>query len=117
MSHLRRTCKRKVIIMARTTIKIKYTDPKQANQTIERILSSHNYKHICENGENVWKCGVGFWTAMKYIKIEFADNNTVLVSGWIRAVAGSEQDLNGFAGGLPKKQIMNVIQELQQYIH
>ena len=103
--------------MARTTIKIKYTDAQQANQTVERILSSRNYKSICENGEHVWKCGNGFWTAMKYIKVEFSDQNTLMISGWIRAIAGSEQDLQGFAGGLPKRQVMNVIEELQRYIH
>lgn len=96
---------------------MKYTDARQTNQTIERILRSRNYKYICENGENVWKCGVGFWTAMKYIKVEFWDNNTLAISGWIRAVAGSEQDLQGFVAGLPKKQVMNVIEELQHCIH
>ena len=60
---------------------------------------------------------MGFWTAMKYIKVEFSDSNTLVISGWIRAVAGSEQDLHGFVAGLPKKQVMNVIEELQRCIH
>ena len=103
--------------MARTTIKIKYTDAQQANQTVERILSSRNYKSICENGENVWKCGIGFWTAIKYIKVEFSDQNTLMISGWIRSIAGSEQDLQGSYSFVPKRQVMNVIEELQRYIH
>lgn len=102
--------------MSRTTIKLTCTNPQESNRRIESILSSNNYKNINENNENVWKCGVGFLTAMKYIKIEFAENNTLLVSGWIRAVAGSEQDLNGFVAAVPKKQVMNVIKEIQSNV-
>ncbi len=100
--------------MGRTTIKTTYCDLHQTNAQIQKILLSHNYKQINENGEQVWKCGVGFWTAMKYIKIEFAENNGLLISGWIRPMLGSEQDLNGVVGALPKKQVLNVIQELQR---
>ncbi len=102
--------------MARTTITTTYSDFQQTNAQIQRILSSHNYKQIDENGEQVWKCGVGFWTAMKYVKIEFGENNALLISGWIRPVLGSEQDLKGVVGALPKKQVLNVIQELQNAI-
>lgn len=102
--------------MARTTIKVTYTNLRETNQKIANILTSHKYKNIDENNENVWKCGVGFWTAMKYIKIEFAENNTLLISGWIRAVAGAEQDLAGFVGAVPKKQVMNVIEQIQSAV-
>ncbi len=50
---------------------------------------------------------------MKYIKIEFAEDNTLVISGWIRSMAGNEQDLNDVVCILPKKQVMNVIKEMQ----
>ncbi len=102
--------------MSRTTIKAACYNPHEVNQSIEKILLSHNYKLVDENGENVWKCGVGFLTAMKYIKIEFAENNTIMISGWIRPMFGAEQDLNGFVAALPKKQVLNVIKEIQGVI-
>ncbi len=102
--------------MSRTTIKIPVKDLENANRKITRILSSHNYNNIVENNEKVWKCGVGFLTAMKYIKVDFSDN-AVEISGWIRPMGGKEQDLKGFVGGLPKKQVMNVIKEIQTAIY
>ena len=102
--------------MSRTTIEVKCNNPTESYNRIGKVLESHNYKNISENNENVWKNGVGFLTAMKYIKVEVASNNTIVVSGWIRAVAGSEQDLNGFVGAIPKKQVMDVIKEIQSAV-
>lgn len=102
--------------MSRTTINLNCNNPQETNRKIEQILLSNGYKSKNENGENVWKCGMGFLTAMKYIKVEFSDNNTLLLSGWIRAIAGSEQDLTGFVAAIPKKQILNVIKEIQSVI-
>ena len=102
--------------MARSTFQIQYSNPNGLMEYLSSLLQSKGYKYITENNEYVWKCGVGFWTAMKYIKIEFAPNNIMLVSGWIRPMLGSEQDLNGMVGALPKKQVMNVIQQIQNTI-
>ncbi len=103
--------------MARTTIKMNYTNFDGLHYRLASLLQSKGYKNIIENNENVWKLGVGFLTAMKYIKIEFAENNTLLISGWIRPIFGSEQDLTGIMGALPKKQVMNVIREMQSLIY
>lgn len=102
--------------MARTTISVKYSNSDGLMNSLSSLLQSKGYKNITENNENVWKCGVGFLTAMKYIKIEFSENNTLLISGWIRPIAGSEQDLNGVVAVIPKKQVMNVINEMQSII-
>lgn len=102
--------------MARTTVKAVCSNPQEANVKIKQILLAHNYKLKEENGETVWKCGVGFWTAMKYMKIEFHENNEIEISGWIRAALGTEQDLSGFVGAIPKKQVMKVIEEIQKAI-
>ena len=102
--------------MARTTIQVRYTNFEGLQERLAALLHSRGYKSITENNENVWKCGIGFLTAMKYIKIEFAADHTLLISGWIRVVAGGEQDLTGFVGALPKKQVMNLIQEIQSIV-
>ncbi len=102
--------------MARTTVKVKYSSFDGLQNKISALLSSKGYKNINENNEDVWKNGMGFLTAMKYIKIEFAENNTLVISGWCRAMAGGEMDLNGVVGALPKKQVMNVIKELQAIV-
>ena len=102
--------------MARTVIKMNYTNADGLMNRISNVLTTSGYKNINENNENVWKCGVGFWTAMKYIKIEFAQENTLIVSGWIRSVGGNDQDLNGFVGALPKKQVMNIIKQIQSLV-
>lgn len=102
--------------MARTTIQAKYSNFDGLQDRLASLLQSKGYKSVNENNETVWKCGVGFWTAIKYIKIEFSENNTLLISGWIRPLAGKEQDLNGFVGALPKKQVMNVIKEMEALI-
>lgn len=102
--------------MARTTITLKYKNFDGLQNRLSALLQQKGYKNLNENNENIWKCGVGFWTAVKYIKIEFAENNTLLISGWIRPMAGGEQDLNGIVGALPKKQVMNVIKEMQALV-
>lgn len=102
--------------MARTTIKVTYTNFDGLQNNLSALLKSKGYKNISENNENVWKCGIGFLTAIKYIKFEFAENNTIIISGWIRPAFGNEQDLEGFVGALPKKQVMNVIQKMKELI-
>ncbi len=102
--------------MARTTLTLTYTDINGLQDNLAALLKSKGYKNINENNENVWKCGIGFWTAIKYIKIEFAQNNSIVISGWIRPAFGSEQNLEGIVGALPKKQVMNVIKQMQAII-
>ena len=102
----------------RTTVRVKYTDSKEMQNRVSVLLGRKGYKIIDEHGEKVWKCGVGFWTAMKYIKIEFVENNTMLVSGWIRTIGGNEQDLSGaFVCVVPKKQVLDVLTEIQSFAY
>lgn len=102
--------------MARTTVRASYSNLETTRERVEAVLRSNGYSNINENGESVWKNGNGFMTAMKYIKIEFADSSTLLISGWIRAMAGSEMKLDGFVGALPKKQVMKVIKAIQSAV-
>ena len=102
--------------MPRTTIQVNCGEVSRANAIAGSILSSNKYIQTNENGENVWKCGKGFLTAMKYIKLEFSGEHTLLISGWIRSVGGGEQDLTGVVGAIPKKQILNVMQKIQMAV-
>ncbi len=102
--------------MARTTVSVKCNDAQAAMQRCKALLTSNGYKEINYNGENVWKRGNGFWTAIKYIKIEFSDAATMLVSGWICPMLGGELDLDGFFGALPKKQVLKVIKQIQTVV-
>lgn len=101
----------------RTTVKAACSHIEETQRKVSELLRKKGYKSITEHGENVWKCGVGFLTAMKYIKIEFEGNNTMLISGWVRVICGNEQDLKGaFVCVVPKKQVLDVITELQSCV-
>ena len=103
--------------MARSSYQATYTCSfEQAKRTVEEILARRNYKpYALKTGENVFKCGVGMMTAMKYIKPEYADGSVTLY-GWVQAglgsVGGSEMGLEGFVAIVPKKQVKSCIDEI-----
>ncbi len=98
--------------MARTTIDYTYSSFEEFKEHAAHVLEKAGYKSVVEENEDVYKCGVGFLTAMKYIKIEYAAENIAHISGWVRAVAGKEMDLNGIVAVIPKKQVKKVINEI-----
>lgn len=98
--------------MSRSCFSFNYTSFEKTKKIIETELKNSGYSNKNENGENVWKCGTGILTAMKYIKIEFSENQEVKIYGWIRPMASSEQNLEGIIGALPKKQVLNVIKKI-----
>ena len=98
--------------MSRSCYSFFYTSFDQAKRIIETELKSDGYKNVNENGENVWKNGMGFLTAMKYIKIEFVENRKVNIYGWVRPMASPEQNLDGIVGALPKKQVLKTINKI-----
>lgn len=102
--------------MARTTIGIQYRAFPQVRSYIDGVLHSSGYQELMQDNEVIWKKGIGFLTAIKYMKVEFGLNNMVYLSGWIQVVGGTEQDLNGFAAGIPKKQVLNLMQRMQMEI-
>ena len=94
--------------MARTTI-VTQSNCKfeQAENIINNILSKNGFKQTTINsGENVWKKGTGFLTAMQFIKIDFSSNEFT-ISAWVQAglgsVGGNEMDLTGVVAAIPKK--------------
>ena len=102
--------------MARTTFISKCRSISYADPIIHDILVREGFSLILENNEQVWKCGNGAWVSMKYIKIEYANDTTVHITGWVKSTIGPEQNLDGVIGGLPKKQVLNIIRRIQAEI-
>ena len=104
--------------MARTAGEINYKRFSGMEDLVDRFLEIKGYKSITENNERVWKSGAGFLSAIKYIKIEFLENNTLQIHGWIRPMTGEEQDLGGIGivGALPRKQVMSVINSIKTFV-
>ncbi len=98
--------------MARTVKTVDYTlERDELIKNIHNILISNGFKEFNYNGENVYKKGIGFWTATKYIKIDFYQSN-VSISGWVRNFGVSENDLDGFVGAIPKATVTKVINDI-----
>ncbi|MGN0486204.1 MAG: hypothetical protein ACI4GB_03140 [Acutalibacteraceae bacterium] len=103
--------------MARTKIRIEYTrDFDSTQRIISGILVSEGYKEINRNNETVWKKGVGFWTAMQFIKVEYG-SDWLDIYGWVQTGLGNigdgEMALNGFVAVIPKKSVLKVITKIQ----
>ena len=116
--------------MARTTIVTQFNCKfEQAENIINNILSKNGFKQTTitvsythlratiNSGENVWKKGTGFLTAMQFIKIDFSSNEFT-ISAWVQAglgsVGGNEMDLTGVVAAIPKKQLLNVIEQIKK---
>lgn len=102
--------------MARTTFISPCKSISHADPIIHDMLTREGFELILENNEKVWKCGNGAWISIKYVKIEYADDKTVHITGWVKSTVGPEQNLDGVIGGLPKKQLLNFIHKLQAAI-
>lgn len=102
--------------MSRSQFVFNYNSFETTKRLIENELRNSGYTNINENGENVWKCGKGLLVAMKYVKVEFSDGGKVTIYGWIRPMASSEQNLEGFVAAIPKKQVLNVIKKISNLI-
>ena len=103
-------------IMARTTFISKCRSFEYAKPIILNTLAREGFSFVLENNEKVWKCGNGHWVSMKYLKFEFVNNTTVHITGWVKSTIGPEQNLDGVIGGLPKKQLLKIIKEIQAAI-
>ena len=104
--------------MSRTLVKIQFNCSfEEANKKVENILFLRGFQQTTlRTGETVWKNGSGLLTAMKFIKVEYAQNEIVL-SAWTQVgvgkVGGEEMDLTGIVGALPKKQLIKVIEAIK----
>ena len=104
--------------MSRSSFTVPYTCSfEEAQQKVERILTGKGFQlQKIKTGEYAWKCRAGALMAMKFIKVEYAQHQIEL-SAWIQTgfggFGGEELALTGFSGALPKRQLINVIEELK----
>ena len=99
--------------MARSYVELNPQNPKEFKEKAEALLVENHYNQVNEYGEDVWKNGVGFLTASKYIKIEIEQDRTV-VYAWIRGVAGGDMGVNGIVGIIPKQQVKKILTKIAQ---
>jgi len=102
--------------MARTTYVFSYTDAAATEASIKKILTEEKYELVFEKGEQVWKCGNGVFTSIKYIKYEFIDQSTLHITGWVRSDLGGEFSLDGYLVGYHKKKVREVINRIKAVI-
>ena len=100
--------------MARTTLKIPYTDYEQANKTIREILFSQGYSERFKDGSVYWQRGTGVATAPQCLQFNFSETE-ITISGWISNL-GKECALSGIFGMVPKKKVLETIQILKMNI-
>ncbi|WP_458404764.1 hypothetical protein [Methanobrevibacter sp.] len=103
--------------MSRTIIQLECDNPNESEKVIKKILSSYNYELKDNNGEEVYQCGIGFFTAPKFIKYSF-NGNVVTLEGWVRAFAfGGESELKGFMASMPKKSCRKTLEDIQNNLN
>ena len=102
--------------MARSTFTATYaTDVHAAKAAAEAAATAAGFSIKDYHGEQVWKKGTGFWTAMKFMKFEYGESE-LTIHGWVQAglgsVGGSEMDLEGFVAALPKSGLKKTINKI-----
>ncbi len=101
--------------MSRTSITISYRDPYAAKKIIEHTLYSNGFRRATVNNEFVWK-GNGLQFGGICVKIEFTPRNTVVLYAWVTSPVEPDHDLSGFRGSVPKRKVMDMLQEIQAKI-
>ncbi len=89
----------------------------EAQNKVLSVLQNNSFNEkTLKTGETVWKNGTGLMTAMKFIKVEYAQNS-ITIYAWVQTgigdIGGGEMDLTGFVAALPKKQLLKVIEEIK----
>lgn len=99
--------------MARTIIKLSFSDFAKAENNIIQILLTNNFRQTIINSETVWKKG-GTLMGGQCLKIDFLEKH-ITVSAWITPFLGGEEEygLEGFSAIVPKKQLLGVIEQIK----
>ena len=88
----------------------------RADEVIRGILIKEGYREIQYNLETVWKKGTGLATAMHYIKVEYRNDGTLLLSGWVQfgigSIGGGEHDLEGVIALIPKQSVKKTMEKI-----
>lgn len=94
-------------------------DATALHQSIVQLLSSKGYEQTTytkNNGpEIVWKWGDGFFTSLRYIKLDYQPQE-LIISAWFAANSGillqTETSLEGKLGIIPKRGTKKVVDEI-----
>lgn len=103
--------------MARSFMKVPFNcTVEQAQNKVSSIMTMNGFKQTTiKTGENVWKKGTGFLTAMQFAKIEYVGQE-VQIAAWVQAGLGNvglnEMDLSGTVGAIPKKSLKKVLEKI-----
>jgi hypothetical protein len=106
--------------VARTCIKTPYrAEWETVNRVVEDVLKEEGFHKKRINEEDCWKKGTGMATAMQFMKIEYTETEAHIY-GWIQVglgdVGGKEQNLDGFVGMVPKKNLKRRMEKLARAI-
>lgn len=88
----------------------------QVNNCITTYLTSEGFELKTENGEYLWKKGVGLLTAPQYIKLS-CHNGVYVAEAWLKfailpGVYVGEMGLSGFFGCIPKSMLKSRVDTL-----
>lgn len=99
--------------MARTIIKLNFSDFTRAEKNIKQILYANKFKQTIINSKTVWKKG-GTLMGGQCLEIVFSENQ-ITISAWITPFLGGEEEYNlkGFSAIIPKKQLLSVIEQIK----
>ena len=100
-------------MMARTIIKLNFSDFIRAENNIKQILYANHFKQTIINAEAVWKKG-GALMGGQCLKIDFSENQAT-ISAWITPFLDGDEEygLEGFSAIVPKKQLLSVIEQIK----
>lgn len=89
----------------------------RVQMAIEIFMKEKEFTLLKYGNEEVYKKGSGWWLARRFIKYTINDDNTVTIEGWVGLGVGNsvspELKLKGFFGAMPKKELINLIEELK----
>lgn len=99
--------------MARTIIKLDFSDFTKAENNIKQILHTNNFKQTIINSETVWKKG-GTLMGGQCLKIDFSEKR-ITISAWITPFLDGEEEysIEGFSAIIPKRQLLSVIEQIK----
>ena len=93
--------------MARSTFTFPIKSIEKSENFINNFLIAKGYRKAIATEGVIWKKGSTLLTGQKCIKIIFS-NSDVTIDAWI-SNGFTEMNLTGFAGALPKQQMLKII--------
>lgn len=94
-------------------------DANALHQAIVNLLTSEGYQQYTypKTGELVWKKGIGFLTAMRFMKLDYQPG-VLILSGWVAGgfadLIGREMPLEGAVAAVPKKMAKTTFDNIQK---